>query len=130
LEAEKPDAVITHWPLDNHRDHRACWALTYDAWRQMKQKFALYGEVSNGGDTLQFSPRHYIDISAVEPQKKAACHAHATQSPDSFYKLQDLVASFRGVEFGCERAEAFLLQLQSPRDVPAIALDPSNPREK
>ncbi len=122
LEEERPDAVITQWPLDNHRDHRACWTLTYDAWRQMKQSFALYYyEVSNGRDTLQFSPTHYIDITGAEPVKRSACYAHASQSPNSFYTLQDLVASFRGIEHGCTRAEAFLLQAQSPRDVLSLA---------
>src|SRR5207248_5971216 len=31
LEAEKPDAVFTHWPIDNHPDHRAIANLTYEA---------------------------------------------------------------------------------------------------
>jgi len=57
LEAERPDVVLTQWPIHNHRDHRATSALTYDAWVQMGRSFALYYyEVSNGEDTLQFSP--------------------------------------------------------------------------
>jgi LmbE family N-acetylglucosaminyl deacetylase len=31
LEAEKPDIVLTHWPVDSHRDHRAASLLVYDA---------------------------------------------------------------------------------------------------
>ncbi|HEV3021392.1 MAG TPA: PIG-L family deacetylase, partial [Pirellulales bacterium] len=31
LEAEKPHAVFTHWPIDAHRDHRVCSLLAYDA---------------------------------------------------------------------------------------------------
>ena len=27
IEAEKPDMVITHWPIDSHRDHRVCSIL-------------------------------------------------------------------------------------------------------
>ena len=72
--AEKPDAVITQWPIDNHRDHRAITMLTYDAWRQSKHKFALYYyEVSDGEDTLQFSPTHYVDITETGTAKRAAC---------------------------------------------------------
>ena len=117
LNAEKPDLVFTQWPLDNHRDHRAITMLTYDAWKNSKQPFALYYyEVSNGEDTLQFHPTHYIDITEQEPVKHAACYAHASQTPDRYYRLQDDVANFRGIESGYKRAEAFILQLRSPHD--------------
>lgn len=117
IDAEKPDIVFTQWPIDNHRDHRAITMLTYDAWNNTKQRFALYYyEVSNGEDTLQFAPTHYIDITGQEPVKRAACYAHASQTPDRYYKLQDEVAAFRGIEGGYKRAEAFILQLRSPDD--------------
>ena len=117
IAAEKPDLVLTQWPIDNHRDHRAITALTYDAWNQSKRSFALYYyEVSDGEDTLQFSPTHYVDITAVEATKRAACYAHASQTPDRYYKLQDDVAAFRGTESGYKRAEAFVLQQRSPSD--------------
>jgi LmbE family N-acetylglucosaminyl deacetylase len=117
LTAENPDVVFTQWPIDNHRDHRAITQLTYDAWRQSKKKFSLYYyEVSDGEDTLQFSPTHYVDITGTEPRKRAACYAHASQTPDRYYDLQDKVAAFRGVEGGYKRAEAFVLQRESPSD--------------
>jgi N-acetylglucosamine malate deacetylase 1 len=117
IEAEKPDVIFTQWPIDNHRDHRAITMLTYDAWRNAKRKFSLYYyEVSDGEDTLQFSPTHYVDITETEPLKRAACYAHASQTPDRYYELQDRVAAFRGIEGGYRRAEAFVLQLQSPAD--------------
>ena len=31
IEAQKPDALFTHWPIDNHADHRAISMLSYDA---------------------------------------------------------------------------------------------------
>jgi LmbE family N-acetylglucosaminyl deacetylase len=115
LEAERPDVVFTQWPIDGHRDHRATNALAFDAWLHLEKRFALYYyEVSDGEDTFQFSPTHYMDISAMEPRKHAACYAHASQTPDRYYDLQDLVARFRGVESGYKRAEAFVLQLGSP----------------
>lgn len=122
LEAERPDVVFTQWPIDGHRDHRATSALAFDAWLHLGKKFALYYyEVSNGEDTLQFSPTHYVDISATEPRKRDACYAHASQTPDRYYELQDLVARFRGVEAGYKRAEAFVVQLGSPYDaLPAL----------
>jgi LmbE family N-acetylglucosaminyl deacetylase len=117
LDEEEPDIVFTQWPIDNHPDHRATAMLTYGAWVQSKRKFSLYYyEVSNGMDTLQFSPTHYIDITDQEPIKRAACYAHAKETPDIFYPLQDQVARFRGIECGRTRAEAFILQVQSPDD--------------
>ena len=117
LTKEKPDAVLTQWPLDNHRDHRAISMLAYDTWKSLNRGFALYYyEVSNGEDTQQFAPTHYVDISATEPVKRAACYAHASQTPERYYALQDQVAAFRGIERGCQRAEAFLLHQRSPND--------------
>ena len=122
IAAESPDAIITQWPIDNHADHRAITMLTYNAWHKLGQKFAMYFyEVSNGEDTVQFSPNCYVDISETEPQKRAACYAHASQTPDRYYALQDDVARFRGIERGCKRAEAFLHQLQSPYDIFPLA---------
>jgi LmbE family N-acetylglucosaminyl deacetylase len=119
IQAERPDAVLTHWPIDNHPDHRAAANLAYEAWKQMKRKFSLYYyEVSDGDDTSQFpEPTHYVDISAVEEKKKASCYAHASQSPDYFYGLQDVVAQFRGLQCRSRRAEAFVLQTGSAGDV-------------
>ena len=118
FEVEKPDAVFTHWPIDNHRDHRAIAMLTYDAWTRGGKKFALYYyEVSDGEDTLQFSPTQFIDITAVELTKRSACFAHASQTPERYYELQDAVAKFRGLQSGYPRAEAFLRQVQSPFDI-------------
>jgi len=115
LEEEKPDVLFTQWPIDNHRDHRAISLLAYDAWLGMGKKFALYYyEVSNGEDTMMFSPVEYVDISRTESRKRAACYAHASQSPDRFYALQSQVARFRGIESGYPAAEAFIRHIQSP----------------
>ena len=115
LEAEQPGAVFTHWPIDNHRDHRAMSMLVYDAWLRMGKNFALYYyEVSNGEDTVQFSPTHYVDISATEPRKRLACYAHASQSPEKFYALQSQVTRMRGIESSHHQAESFIRHVQSP----------------
>jgi len=120
---EKPDAVFNQWFIDNHPDHRAIANLTYEAWNRLKRRFALYYyEVSDGEDTMQFNaPTHYVNITDVADTKKAACYAHASQNPDFFYGVQDTVAAFRGLSFGCKRAEAFLMQIGSPFDIFAMA---------
>ena len=115
LETERPAAVFTHWPIDNHADHRAISLLVYDAWLRMKRGFALYYyEVSSGADTVQFAPTHYVDITATEPRKRQSCFAHASQSPERFYALQEQVTLLRGIERGCRHAEGFIRHIQSP----------------
>jgi LmbE family N-acetylglucosaminyl deacetylase len=119
LEGENPDGVFTHWMVDNHADHRAIANLTYEAWKQLKHKFALYYyEVSDGEDTNPFpAPTHYVDITDVADKKRAACYAHASQTPDMYFELQDTVARFRGLQAGTKTAEAYILQLGSPNEI-------------
>lgn len=115
FESVKPDVVFTQWPIDGHRDHRAISTLTYDTWLRMGKRCAFYYyEVSSGEDTLMFSPTHYVDITAVEPKKRVACYAHASQTPERYYALQSQVAKFRGVESGFGQAEAYVRHVQSP----------------
>jgi N-acetylglucosamine malate deacetylase 1 len=63
---------------------------------------------------VQFTPTHYVDITRSEPRKRAACYAHASQSPDRFYALQGLVPRMRGIESGHEQAEGYIRHVQSP----------------
>jgi LmbE family N-acetylglucosaminyl deacetylase len=115
LEAEQPNVVFTHWPIDNHADHRAISMLVYEAWLRMGKTFALYYyEVSNGEDTVQFAPTHYVDIAATEPLKRSACYAHASQAPDKYYALQETVTRMRGLESGHKQAEGYIRHAQSP----------------
>jgi LmbE family N-acetylglucosaminyl deacetylase len=115
IQAEQPDVLFTHWPIDAHADHRAISNLAYDAWLYMRRKFAFYYyEVSDGEDTVMFTPTDFVDITATESRKRAACYAHASQSPDRFYALQSQVTRFRGLESGHAQAEAFIRHAQSP----------------
>jgi LmbE family N-acetylglucosaminyl deacetylase len=118
LQAEQPQMVFTHWPIDAHRDHRATSLLVYDAWLAGGRKFALYYyEVSTGEETQHFRPTHYVDITASAPRKRAACFAHRSQSPAKFYAAHEAMHQFRGSEAGCRRAEAFVHHEQSPAGV-------------
>ena len=116
LLAEKPDVVFTQWPVDTHRDHRAASLLAYDAWlKSGRSKFALYYfEVMTGSQTQLFRPTHYVDITATEARKRAACFAHESQKPEGFYEAHDLMNRFRGREHGCKVAEGFAHHNQSP----------------
>ena len=105
LAAERPDLVLTQWPIDHHRDHRAVSALTLDAWWSGGKKFAFYYyEVAE--DTTMFSPTEYVDISSVESRRRAACYAHASQQPDKWYPKQVEITRQRGTQ-RASPAEAF-----------------------
>jgi N-acetylglucosamine malate deacetylase 1 len=113
LQTEQPNVLFTQWPLDNHPDHRAVSNLTYEAWKRLKCPLYFY-EVSNGEDTVQFSPTDYVDISPVIARKRAGCYAHSSQNPDKFYALQELVTRMRGLESGHQQAEGYIHHVQSP----------------
>jgi len=116
LQAERPDLVFTHWPLDSHRDHRAVSLLVYDAWIESGKKFDLYYfEVEQGSQSSHFHPTNYVDITPTEDRKRAACLAHASQQPETgFYQLHQMMQRFRGMECGCELAEGFVRHCQNP----------------
>jgi LmbE family N-acetylglucosaminyl deacetylase len=115
VEQARADVLFTHWPLDGHADHRAAYTLVYDAWLALGRRAALYFyEVSSGEDTHMFPPGLYIDISATETRKRAACFAHASQTPERYYDLQARTSAFRGAESGCAHAEAFLRHALGP----------------
>jgi LmbE family N-acetylglucosaminyl deacetylase len=117
LDGEKPDIDFTHWPIDGHRDHRACSLLVYDAWLRSGRKFALYYfEVDLGAQTQSFRPTHYVDITAVEPRKREACFAHESQNAatDFYPNYHAKMHQLRGMESGFGFAEAFVRHDQSP----------------
>jgi LmbE family N-acetylglucosaminyl deacetylase len=115
LEGERPDVVFTHWPIDTHEDHRATSLLVFDAWLRLERKFGLYYfEVMTGSQTSQFLPTHYVDITATEARKRAACFAHSSQNPEEFYAVHDQMNRCRGMEYRVKYAEAFIHHAQSP----------------
>jgi LmbE family N-acetylglucosaminyl deacetylase len=114
LAAERPDLVLTQWPIDRHRDHRAVSMLTLDAWWNGGKKFAFYYyEVAE--DTTMFSPTDYVDISSVESRRRAACYSHVSQQPDKWYPKQVEITRQRGKEGGFSQAEAFSRHPESRR---------------
>jgi LmbE family N-acetylglucosaminyl deacetylase len=115
LAQEKPDVILTHWPVDTHPDHRAASLLVYDAWLRTGKTAALaYFEVLTGDQTQLFHPTDYVDISAVAQRKRDAVFAHASQKPDEWYPAHERMSRFRGMEAGVEHAEAFIRHDRGP----------------
>ena len=113
IEAEQPDMVITHWPIDSHRDHRVCSILVYDAWRMTGRGFDLYySEVMTGMQTQNFTPSLWVDITDYRDKKIEAYLCHESQELEGAVKeYHDTMERMRGMECQTKYAEAFVQQL-------------------
>ena len=110
--AEKPDIVFAQWPIDKHRDHRALSNLVLDAWMEAGKKAAFY-YYDIAEDTMMFTPSEFVNIAAVESQKREACFAHASQQPEKWYPLEADLTRFHGTQSGYAHAEGFLRHWES-----------------
>ena len=110
IDAEKPDVVFTHWPMDSHADHRVCYTLVFDAWRRLGYSFELYFyEAMYGIQSQQFYPTDWVDITPAAEAKRQATFCHVSQEPESWYdESHGQMELFRGMEYRCKRAEAFI----------------------
>lgn len=113
IEAEQPDMVITHWPIDSHRDHRVCSILVYDAWRMTGRGFDLYySEVMTGMQTQNFTPTLWVDITDYRDKKIETYLCHESQELEGAVKeYHDTMERMRGMECQAKYAEAFVQQL-------------------
>ena len=110
IDRENPDVVITHWPIDGHRDHAVCGILVLDAWRRLDRRFELYYfEVMSGTQTQMFHPSDWVDITTTRDRKYKACFCHESQNLEDLMKeWHDPMERFRGLECRTTFAEAFL----------------------
>jgi len=112
FDGEKPDIVFAQWPIDKHRDHRALSNLVLDAWMESGKKAAFY-YYDIAEDTMMFTPAEFVDITAVEARKRAACFAHASQQPEKWYPLEAELTRLHGTQSGYVDAEGFLKHWES-----------------
>lgn len=113
LSNEKPDIVLTHWPIDSHKDHQAASLLTIQSWMNSSPKFDLYFfEVCQGSQTMGFKPTDYVDISDTQELKKKSVFCHVSQHAAEIYESSDcnhgLMEKFRGMEMNAIAAEGFI----------------------
>jgi LmbE family N-acetylglucosaminyl deacetylase len=108
--AERPDLLLTHWPIDTHPDHQAASFLTIRAGLASRGRVPLYFfEVDYGYQTMGFQPTDYVDITTVREKKKAALFAHRSQDGAAIYREHhEIMENFRGRESGVPAAEAFV----------------------
>lgn len=109
LAAERPDILLTHWPIDTHPDHQVASMLTIRAWMSLGAGNLYFFEVDAGDQTQGFLANTYIDISTVLEKKKAALFAHVSQDGQGIWREHhDVMAQWRGREAGVPAAEAFV----------------------
>lgn len=115
LVKENPDLIITHWPVDGHRDHRNCAILVFDAWNCCKRTSDLYyGEVMTGHQSMNFKPDTYVDITSVKEKKETAYLMHKSQRLGGTVKYyHDTMEAMRGIEYDCKYAEAYVRQVNN-----------------
>jgi LmbE family N-acetylglucosaminyl deacetylase len=109
LAEENPDVVFTMWALEFHPDHRAVANITFNAWLQLGLKFRVFFCETNGGGEMTsqlFRPTRYVDIGAVRDLKRRAHNVNTFIRGG--WEMMDLSARFRGAEYGCQYAEAFV----------------------
>jgi LmbE family N-acetylglucosaminyl deacetylase len=121
LEKVRPDIVITHYPSDDHPDHRAVNSLVcssiviaqaqsrFPDWKVRK----VYFMDSLGG--INFYPDVYIDVTGTISIKKKMLYGHPSQIKviQKKYKVDlwdmlEITARFRGIQSNVQYAEAFM----------------------
>ena len=80
IDRENPDIVMTHWPIDAHRDHAACGMLVLDAWRRLDRRFKLYNcHVSQHMEDIYYWHERMERFRGIE-SRCAAAEAFALHS--------------------------------------------------
>ena len=114
---KRPRIIFTHLPFDYHREHRLAYELVKEAieWAAHTTTYSepwlverlLLVEVSS----LIPQPYVLVDISAVMDRKVNAVNCYTSQlakfSWGYYEKFTENKARLRGVQAGCEYAEAF-----------------------
>jgi LmbE family N-acetylglucosaminyl deacetylase len=132
IRAARPDLILTHDPEDYHPDHRATSRAVFDASFVMGLPNVATPSPAHPGvapiyyfDTLAgvgFQPEEYVDVTPTWATKRAMLAAHDSQVAWLRYHdaidiqaFMETVARFRGLQCGCEYAEAFRLARAWPR---------------
>jgi len=106
---ETPNVVIGLWLVGAHPDHRAAGNLAYNAWLQSGMDFGLYFCETPGGTETQmqqFIPSHYVEVESVRNLKRESFLRNPLMKGE--WPTNELWAKFRGREYGCQSAEAFI----------------------
>ncbi len=104
-----PVAVFTLWPINRHEDHTAVYEITMKGLflAGLVDKAEVYmSENDIGGQTLQFEPDVYVDITEVIDAKCEMVRCHVSQNHGDVERVirRNRV---RGMFARCDYAEGF-----------------------
>jgi len=105
----QPLAVFTLWPINRHEDHTTVYEIALKALHlaDLADTVEVYmSENGMGGQTNQFEPDLYVNISAVVEQKAAMVRCHVSQNQGDADRVLER-NRIRGLLAGCEYAEGF-----------------------
>jgi LmbE family N-acetylglucosaminyl deacetylase len=111
LAAESPDVVFGLWPLQFHPDHRAAGNLAFNAWLQSGNKFKFYfceTYLASEETAQQFAPNRWVDVESVLDISRQAIMGNTLENTKAIWADYETCARFRGAEYGCQYAEAFV----------------------
>ncbi|MDR3403518.1 MAG: PIG-L family deacetylase [Chthoniobacter sp.] len=114
LDEVKPDIVVTHWPLDTHPNHHVVSSLVWQCYQRTGGWNLYFFEVETDLQSVSFRPDLYLDIESVRDLKKQALDCHASQHPESIWKLHEAMHRRRGADCGVHYAEAYSLVEAKP----------------
>lgn len=114
IQAQKPDMVWTHWPVDTHPDHVATGALTARATDLLRLEGEIipdlwyYGPCI-GYQALCFKPDHFVDVTDFIDIKQQGIDIYNKIVPIAeSYKMEITVMKHNGFQAGCHYAEGFV----------------------
>ena len=111
LAAENPDVVFGLWPLQFHPDHRAAANFAFNAWLQCGNKFEFYfceTYLASEETAQQFAPNRWVDVESVLDISRQAIRGNTIEDTKAIWADYETCARFRGAEYGCQYAEAFV----------------------
>lgn len=126
---QEPDLVFTHFPGDDHPDHRtvACLGIEAGLARGAKHETFCFPawRSTTEPQSAGFVPTHVVDISQTAAAKYSAIDAHASQNAVYLGRLGESISGFyRGVDgrYGqlirCSAAEPFCRLTRARKPLP------------
>ena len=111
LAAENPDVVIGLWPLQYHPDHRAGGNLAFNSWLQSGNKFDFYfceTYLASEESSEQFAPNRWVDVESALDVSRQVIMGNTLEAGEAIWNEYQTCTKFRGAEYGCQYAEAFV----------------------
>jgi len=127
-----PQAVLVHFPIDLHYDHVMCYAATWKAWLLSNPRPEIYFFEEGGiGQTHNFHPQYYLDISDIWEEKKRLMRLWKSQNENDFlvtFKTPESL--FRGAQMIWPKkyAEAYEGLVGLPAKGPTVFQELANVR--